>query len=57
MIDNAVEMAARLHELTPHGLQVTYCQFEGENHVSVIPALVSRALRFAMATRDDNREK
>ncbi len=57
MIDNAVEMAARLHELAPHGLQVTYCQFEGENHVSVIPALISRALRFAMATRDDNREK
>ena len=52
MVDNAREMAARLARLAPRGLQVAYEEFPGENHVSVIPPLISRALRFALATRD-----
>ena len=49
MVDNAREMAARLHKLAEYGLRVRYEEFPGENHVSVIPPLVSRALRFALA--------
>lgn len=48
MVDNAREMAGRLGALAPHGLTVQFHEFEGENHVSVIPALASRALRFAL---------
>lgn len=51
MVDNAREMAARLEQLAPRGLHLAYEEFPGENHVSVIPALISRALRFALAPR------
>lgn len=49
MVDNAREMAERLGALACDGLTVQFRAFEGENHVSVIPALASRALRFALA--------
>jgi len=49
MVDNAREMANRLQALRAPGLTVAYEEFAGENHVSVIPALISRALRFAVA--------
>lgn len=48
MTDNAVEMANRLASLADHGVRVTYKEFEGEGHVSVLPALISRTLRFAL---------
>lgn len=47
MVDNARELAARLGALASDQLTVSYQEFEGESHVSVIPALVSRAVRFA----------
>lgn len=50
MIDNARDMAARLRELAPHGLDLRYEEFPGENHASVIPALTSRALRLTLAS-------
>ena len=50
MVDNARELAGRLERLSPRGVRVAYEEFPGENHVSVIPALISRALRFALAT-------
>lgn len=50
MVDNARELAGRLERLAPRGVRVAYEEFPGENHVSVIPALISRALRFALAT-------
>jgi predicted alpha/beta superfamily hydrolase len=49
MVDNARELAERLQRLGSRGLRVAYEEFPGENHVSVIPPLVSRALRFALA--------
>lgn len=49
MVDNAREISARLGALEPNGLRLRYEEFPGENHVSVVPALVSRALRFALA--------
>lgn len=49
MVDNARDIAGHLRELAPHGLELCYEEFPGENHVSVIPALMSRALRLALA--------
>lgn len=49
MVDNAREMAHRLEKLDRDRLRVAFEEIPGENHVSVIPALVSRALRFALA--------
>jgi hypothetical protein len=31
------------------GLHVEYREFEGENHISVLPVLISRAVRFFKA--------
>jgi predicted alpha/beta superfamily hydrolase len=45
MVDNAVELADRLVKLQgPPGYHVGFQRFEGEGHVSVIPASLSRAL-------------
>lgn len=49
MVDNARELARRIERLAPRGITVDYEEFPGENHVSVIPAIVSRSLRFAPA--------
>jgi predicted alpha/beta superfamily hydrolase len=49
MVDNALEMAERLERLQTPRLQVAYEELPGENHASVVPALVGRALRFALA--------
>lgn len=49
MVDNAREMAARLGIMRLHGLDTEFEEMGGEDHVSVIPRLVSRALRFALA--------
>lgn len=48
MVGNARELAERLGRLASRGVRVAYEEFPGENHVSVIPPLVSRALRFAL---------
>lgn len=48
MVGNAREMAGRLASLECRGVAVTYEEFAGENHVSVLPAAISRALRFAL---------
>lgn len=48
MVDNARDMADRLGALASRGVAVTYAEFPGETHVSVLPAVLSRALRFAL---------
>ncbi|UOM35633.1 alpha/beta hydrolase [Acuticoccus sp. I52.16.1] len=48
MVDNAREMAARLDGAVP-GLDVAFQVFDGEDHGSVVPAFVSRALRYALS--------
>ncbi|KPV55942.1 enterobactin esterase [Paenibacillus sp. A3] len=47
MNDNAKELAGRLSALASRGVRVKFHEFEGEGHVSVLPVLISRALRFA----------
>jgi predicted alpha/beta superfamily hydrolase len=49
MVEHAREMSKRLELLRSYGLRVEYKEFEGEGHVGILPALVSRALKFASA--------
>jgi predicted alpha/beta superfamily hydrolase len=49
MIDNAQALAARLATLEgAEGYEVSSFTFEGEGHTSVVPAVVSRGLMFAL---------
>jgi len=45
--DNTKALADRLSALADRGVYVEFKEFEGEGHVSVLPALISRAVRFA----------
>lgn len=47
MVDHAKELVARLSVLDRAGLHVEYRSFEDDNHVSLLPGLISRAIRFA----------
>lgn len=48
--DNAKELTGRLSKLADHGVRVEYKEFEDEGHISVLPALISRSLRFISST-------
>ncbi|WP_083585647.1 alpha/beta hydrolase [Clostridium kluyveri] len=47
---NARELSRRLSVYQNKGLRVQFHEFEGENHVSVLPVLINRALRFALSS-------
>ncbi|UHA74838.1 alpha/beta hydrolase [Paenibacillus sp. 481] len=44
---NAHELSRRLSGLKHRGVKVEFEEFKNENHVSVLPVLISRAVRFA----------
>lgn len=46
MIRNAEEQAERLSKLEGFGVLTGYQVFEAENHLSIVPVLINRALRF-----------
>ena len=46
--DSARELSERLSALSSRGVGAVYKEFEDEGHVSVLPILISRALRFAL---------
>ena len=49
MVDNAQALAGRLAALKgAEGYQVASFTFEGEGHMSVVPAVISRGLMFAL---------
>lgn len=50
MVENARGLAQRFAQIAERGkeLRVEYCEFAGESHISVLPALISRAVRFAL---------
>lgn len=48
MVDNARELAERMTRLQSHGLQTSFVAFAGEDHTSVIPASLARAVSFAL---------
>lgn len=49
MVDNARELAARLASLPGAPLRVQFTEFPGENHGSVVPGAITRALPFVSA--------
>lgn len=51
MVDNAYELAVRMKLLRTHGLQANFVAFEGEDHTSVIPASIARAVSFSLGVR------
>ncbi|MVO98394.1 alpha/beta hydrolase [Paenibacillus lutrae] len=48
MVKLAEQLCERLLKLSLHGVHCEYKEFEGEGHISVLPALISRAVRFAL---------
>lgn len=55
MWENAEEMAKRLIARPPKGLETTFGIFEGDGHVSVIPALIAKGIRVILSTSHDER--
>lgn len=47
MQEKARELAERLTNVNDSGLHVEFREFADEGHISVLPVLVSRAVRFA----------
>ncbi len=50
MNGNAREQAGRLAALASYGVRSEYREFAGEDHLSVLPVLISHGLRFASMT-------
>lgn len=48
MVGNARDMFDRLVPLSESGLRVVFKEFEGENHGSVVPCAISRAVSFSL---------
>ncbi len=48
MVDNARDLAQRLEAGSKSGLSVRFQDFSAEDHLSVVPASISRALGFAL---------
>lgn len=48
MVEDAGKLPGLLAPLAGHGLQTSLNEFAGESHVSVLPAALSRLLRFAL---------
>ncbi|AIQ59398.1 alpha/beta hydrolase [Paenibacillus borealis] len=48
MVEDAAKLPGLLAPLAEHGLQTSLNEFAGESHVSVLPAALSRLLRFAL---------
>src|SRR5262249_22194676 len=48
MVLDARRLSERLAPLGAHGTRVYFQSFEGEDHVSVLPAAISRAFRIAV---------
>lgn len=49
MIKDVTELSKRLSDFNHTGLQVEFHEAEGENHISVVTATLSRALRFVFS--------
>ncbi|SEG46850.1 alpha/beta hydrolase [Paenibacillus sp. UNC499MF] len=54
--ENASELCERLSALAACGVEAEYKDFEGEGHVSVLPPLISRAVRFALRPEPADRQ-
>lgn len=50
MVDNASSLAEQLQSLKNAGLRVSFTMYPDENHGSVVPMALSRAVRFALTS-------
>lgn len=50
---SASELAERLAAVSAYGIRAEFKQFEDEGHLSVLPVLISRGLRFALFPQDE----
>lgn len=48
MVENVQELSEKLKTLSGRGVHVEFKVYEGENHVGILPALISRTLRFSL---------
>lgn len=55
MLENAMEMGARLAALKQPSLTVVVKEFEGEGHISVVPALLAKGIRLSLAKTEEER--
>jgi uncharacterized protein len=56
MLENAMEMGARLSALEQPSLTVVVKELEGEGHISVVPALLAKGIRLSLARTREERE-
>ncbi len=56
MLENAMEMGARLSALEQPSLAVVVKEFEGEGHISVVPGLLAKGIRLSLAKTQEERE-
>ena len=56
MLENAMEMGARLSALEQPSLTVVVKELEGEGHISVVPALLAKGIRLSLAKTEEERE-
>jgi uncharacterized protein len=56
MLENAMEMGARLSALEQPSLTVVVKELEGEGHISVVPALLAKGVRLSLAKTEEERE-
>ncbi|MFC6602708.1 hypothetical protein ACFQDF_16345 [Ectobacillus funiculus] len=54
MIEDAKALSKRLLHLADSRLQIEFNELDGENHVSVMPTVLSRALRFVSSNNCTN---
>ncbi len=56
MLENAMEMGARLSVFEQPSLTVVVKELEGEGHISVVPALLAKGIRLSLARTREERE-
>ena len=54
MIEDAKALSKRLLHLADSRLQIEFNELDGEDHVSVMPTVLSRALRFVSSNNCTN---
>jgi predicted alpha/beta superfamily hydrolase len=57
MVTRARAFAGRLGELGESVVRISYEEFAGEDHASVVPMAISRALRFALPPREGDSQQ
>lgn len=51
MSENARELAERLAAVSPSGVRTAFYEFAGEDHISLLPVLMSHAARYALSSQ------